>query len=167
MKKIFQSKPTYLWLIAVTLAFIFVPIVTNKSSVPFTYVLIAVVSVYFVGVFSIKYFCFYEDSIEKIYPFRPPWLARKECILYGNLFLVEVRNRKESYQRPYVILHRNKKKIKSTFFFHRAFIYQSIEGLKPLIRHLVKKKVKVRLNMTKEYQQQFDDLSDMLNVDSH
>lgn len=69
---------------------------------------------------------------------------------------VEIRQRKEPYQRPYVILHfLGKENLNSREFSHRAFVFHSIEELFPLINHLILNKISIKLNMTNEYKQSY------------
>jgi hypothetical protein len=72
------------------------------------------------------------------------------------LFLVEVRNRKEPYQRPYVIFHFNENKMKSKFFGQRSFIYKNVEELTPLLHCLIEQNVKIKVSMTKEFKDEYE-----------
>ncbi|PHR46701.1 MAG: hypothetical protein COA32_09465 [Fluviicola sp.] len=108
-----------------------------------------------VSIFSVRIFQFYPSYFNRLYPFRFSLIKRNARFDYSELYAVEVRNRKGSYQRPYVLFHFNKDKINSKFFGHRSFMYENIDDLTPLIKCLVEHKVKIKLNITKEYKDDY------------
>ncbi len=154
-KLIFKSRPSYLWVIAIIGASIFVPLI-NHHSYTIEHIVISSLMIYIVSIFSVRSFNFYATHFNRIYPARFGFIKRNTRFDYSELFVVEVRNRKEPYQRPYVIFHFNENKMKSKFFSHRAFIYKNIKELTPLLKCLVEQNVKVKVNMTKEFKDDYD-----------
>lgn len=142
--KIYESKPWYLWIIAFILAYFFIFII-SPFDIYFT--IIWGIIIVIVG-FNIKKFEFYSDIICKKYIFRP--FFKKKFFDYQKIHLIEVRNLKEPYNRPYVILHFSNKKINSINFANRSFLYDSVTEIKPLIEHCVIKKIPIKLNFSFE-----------------
>ncbi|MFT5725747.1 MAG: hypothetical protein ACI9JN_002875 [Bacteroidia bacterium] len=157
----FQTKPFYLWPIAVISAAVFVPII-NHQTYTLEYVITVTLLIYFVSIFSLRSFQFYDAYFNRFYPTRLGFLKRNTRFEYTELFLVEIRKREGPYQRPYVIFHFNEKKVNSKFFIHRAFIYKNSTELLPLLDLLVKRNVKIKVNMTKKYKEDYDQIIELI-----
>lgn len=152
---VYDAKPFYLWFVAVFLATIFVPVI-SKMQVDRYYILFSVCLVYFIGFFSVKKFSFNQDVFYRCYPLRFLKFLSLRRFDYSELKVVEIRQRKEPYQRPYVILHFSEgRKMKSKFFSHRAFIFNSVESLLPLLKCLIGNRIPIKLNMTSEYKNDY------------
>lgn len=48
--------------------------------------------------------------------------------------------------------------MKNKFFSHRSFIYNNVKELIPLLQCLINEKVKVKINMTKEFKDDYDEV---------
>lgn len=146
--KIFESKPWYLWIILLLLTYGFIFIIA-----PFDMYFTIIIGI-IIGTVSLttKKIEFYTDIVCKNYIFRPEFLFKKQCFNYQKIILIEVRKRKEPYNRPYIILHFSLKKINSLFFGNRSFLFDSVSEIEPLIEHCIKKKIPIKLNLTSNYQ---------------
>jgi regulator of PEP synthase PpsR (kinase-PPPase family) len=122
------------------------------------YLVISIIIIYLVSIFSVRSFHFYPTHFNRIYPTRFEFIKRKTRFDYSELFAVEIRNRKEPYQRSYVIFHFKEKNMKNKFFSHRSFIYNNVKELIPLLQCLINEKVKVKINMTKEFKDDYDEV---------
>ncbi len=146
--KIYESKPWYLWIILLILTYGFILII-SPFDLYFTIFMGVIIGI--VGL-KTKKIEFYADIVCKNYIFRPQFLVKKYCFDYQKITLIEVRKRKEPYNRPYVILHFSLKKINSLFFANRSFLFDSVSELEPLIEHSIKKNIPIKLNFTPNYQ---------------
>ncbi len=155
---VFESKAFYLWVVASGLAILCTPFMVGE--VGEGYWITALVIFLLIAGTSVRKFTFYNNRIVRTAVFRP--FFRKKQYAYDELLFVEIRKRKEPYQRPYINLHVNPKRISSIFFAHRAFIFSDYKELKPLILHLIRRNVAIRLNMTKEYPDEFTYLSELV-----
>ena len=57
--------------------------------------------------------------------------------------------------------------MKSKFFSHRAFIYKNVEELTPLLSYLIEQKVKVKINITKEFKDEYDTIVGIIGDDQY
>lgn len=156
--KSYESRPFYLWFVSSILASVFLPFAGFEITL--TYILLCILIIYLIAIFSIRVFVFKNNEVYRFYPFR--LFYRKVKFEYSKLIFAEIRNRKEPYQRPYVILHFNIKKIRSKFFSNRSFIYSNAKELETVLKLLVKARVKIYINMTSEFRDQYDLISALI-----
>lgn len=152
---IYRNKPFYLWFTVTAMTIVAVPIIA-KQELDIIQIATWVVILLLVGHFSIKEMIFKRSSILFNYPLRI--FSRKKNIKYEDLLFLEIRNRKEPYQRPYIILHFSEKKIKNKFIWYRSGIYKTVDELIPLVKHLCQKRVRIKLSMTSENTVEFNKL---------
>lgn len=134
---IYQTKIFYLWIIAMIVACVLIPVL--KGYIPSVLeVMIDIVLIYLTGVFTMRQLVFKKDTIEirnVLFPFNRGVV---KIVNYKNLYSVEIRNIRGMYQLPYLILNYSARNEKSNNFILRSGIYNEKDNLDPLIEHIKK-----------------------------
>jgi hypothetical protein len=153
---VYKSKPFYLMLFACFCGSFFVFIDISKPLfINFQHLLFCLLFLYLFAFFTIPVFIFQNNYFIRMYPFRLPFMWKNKKYEYSDLFAVEIRKINGPYQNPIVVLHFSKKRTKSLFIGQRSFFYNDYKELLPLIKCLKEKGVRIQLNISRKYKNEY------------